>query len=59
VGGVVIAPWEVQDLPEEWLLAAQEITGGKKQQAVHQAEAAHVQNVFATWRRNHPAYRNL
>jgi len=55
----VIAPWDVDDLPEEWLLAAQEIAGGKKKQAVHQAEDMHVKNVFTAWRRNHPAYRNV
>ena len=58
-GGAVVSPWQVHDLPDEWLLGALEITSGKKKQAQRQSEAAHTQNVFTAWRRSHPAYRNL
>ena len=55
----MVAPWDVCDLPDEWLLAAMEITSGKKKQVRQRVEDAHVQNVFTAWRRSHPAYRNL
>ena len=49
----MIAPWEIQELPQEWLEGAQAIT-------IRIDEARKVNRVIdqklASWRANHPAY---
>jgi hypothetical protein len=49
----VIAPWEVQDLPGEWLEGAQAVTTrvakAKKAQGL-------IDRKLEAWRANHPAY---
>jgi hypothetical protein len=49
----VIAPWQVHDLPDEWLEGAQAITT-----RVGQATKANaiIEQRLASWRANHPAY---
>ncbi len=53
-GGAVIAPWEVQDVPDEWL----DVFKGLEQdlpemQKVEQKK----QSMFEAMRKNHPSYR--
>jgi hypothetical protein len=50
----VIAPWQVYELPEEWLQGAQAITT-----RVGQAQKANavIEQRLAAWRANHPAYQ--
>ena len=52
-GGTVIAPWEVQQLPLEWLDGAQAITT-----RLPEACKANtlIEQKLASWRANHPAY---
>ena len=49
----MVAPWEVYDLPDEWLQGAQAITT-----RVTQARRANkiIDQRLASWRANHPAY---
>jgi hypothetical protein len=49
----VIAPWEVQELPSEWLEGAQALT--TRLEKARKANALINQKLDA-WRNNHPAY---
>jgi len=54
----VIAPWEVEALPDEWILAAREITTGQKKRAEHRAAEHKVDQMMAAWRSSHPIYKS-
>ena len=51
---MVVAPWDVYELPEEWLQGAQAITT-----RVDKAKKAHavIDQRLASWQANHPAYQ--
>jgi hypothetical protein len=49
----VIAPWQVYDLPDEWLEGAKAIT--TKVESATKANAI-IERRLANWRANHPAY---
>jgi hypothetical protein len=50
----VIAPWEIQNLPNEWLEAAQTLNT-----RLDKARKANkiIDQKLAAWQANHPAYR--
>jgi hypothetical protein len=52
-GGTVIAPWQVPELPLEWIEGAQAITS-----RIEPAKKANqvIDGKMAAWRNSHPAY---
>jgi len=55
-GGPVIAPWEVEQLPEEWLeLALKMATDLPEMQKARQK----AQKYFEKYRKEHPSYRKV
>lgn len=52
-GGTVIAPWEVPELPMEWIEGAQAITS--RIEAARKANQV-IESKMAAWRASHPAY---
>jgi len=54
LGGVVVRPWEVDELPDEWIdtimALATELPGYRKGLAT-------VEDVLSKWRQSHPTYR--
>lgn len=53
----MIAPWEVEQLNDEWLKAATEITQGQQKLRERQAAERVINSKLAAWRASHPAYR--
>ena len=53
-GGVVVAPWEVQDLPEAWLDV---FRGVALDLPVLQAQQRAINERFEKMRREHPTYK--
>jgi len=54
-GGAVVKPWEVQQLDEEWLVAAEMLTVQLPQR---RKQRTMDEQLFQSWRSKHPAYRN-
>jgi hypothetical protein len=53
-GGTVVAPWEVWDLPGEWIEAAVAITTRLEQARAAQRK---IEQKLEAWRNAHPTYR--
>jgi hypothetical protein len=50
----VIAPWQIAELPQEWIEGAQAITS--KIELARKANAA-IERKMEAWRNSHPTYR--
>jgi hypothetical protein len=53
-GGTVIAPWEVDDLPDEWI---DTIAGFSTQLPDFRATQRKIDDRLNEWRKRHPGYR--
>ena len=54
LGGAIVAPWEVDELPGEWLDA---LTGMATNVPAMAAGKQKVENALEHWRQAHPQYR--
>lgn len=51
-GGAVIAPWEVKDLPDEWLIAYEALQDAP----AREAQRKRLEKYHDEFKRNHPQY---
>jgi len=58
-GGTVVAPWQVKQVPERYLIVAQGMNNLKERRQRLQQDRAYINQVFSSWRRQHPSYRKL
>ena len=52
-GGALVAPWELEQLPDEWLDAYQVLARG----AAAQQQKSRLEHLFVAFRQKHPTYR--
>lgn len=54
LGGALVGPWDIDDLPDELIDAVQALVMDMPQ---YRAGVQRVESVFAKWRAQHPTYR--
>ena len=55
-GGALVAPWEVDRLPDEWLDAYRVLADALATQQTRQQQQSRTEGFFAAFRRKHPNY---
>jgi len=55
-GGALVAPWELDHLPDEWLDAYRVLAGALATQKARQQQQSRTEGYFAAFRQKHPNY---